>query len=76
MEHTHVKTGNIVIDLLVIGASWTFPKLLVIGVQDVQHIADGMADVLVHIGQIVTTALVVATAAVRYRKSRKDKNKE
>lgn len=74
MAHTQGHTGNVMADILILSTGWIAPHLMSIGISgvDMQQIAD----ILVPIGQIATTALVVAAAAVRYRKSRKDKNKE
>lgn len=72
MAHTHGHTGNVMGDIIILTVGWASPTLLSIGAQDVQQIAD----VLIPIGQIATTLLVAATALVRYRKNRKDKNEE
>lgn len=65
MAHGTGHTGSVVGDLFLLSIGWAGPHLLNISLTDV-------SDIVIPIAQTGTTILVLATAWLRYKKSKKD----
>jgi hypothetical protein len=61
-----VGTGHVFADIGILAIGWGGPQLLNISLVD-------LGDIITPISQVSTTLIVLATAILRYRKSKNDK---